>query len=266
MRDGTAAHITRAQVTPTRPKALHSQDFYQMFWVQNGTLRHHHQGGVKTLTEGAVVFIRPNDLHAMQGRGDDTLVVSLALHPDLITVLGERHTALSGQLFWADGIEILHRDTTALIALNKATMCLERTTLDPFSVEAFLLPLCAEMLTQNTSHDAPTWLTNAITAAADPAVFRAGAAGFVMQTGQSHPHVSRTLKRVMGISPSDLINHHRMTFAARKLTGTSETLNDIATNCGIPNLSHFHKVFSKAHGLTPHQFRRKYQRDVVQPD
>lgn len=266
LRGAAAVHIARAQVTPARPKALHSQNFYQLFWVQNGTVRHHLADGVTTLSEGALAFVRPNDRHALQGRGDDVLVVSLALLPSLVDALGKRHKVLQGQLFWASAMRILHLDSTALIALNQAAMRLERTDLDSFSVEAFLLPLCAELLLPDTPVDAPVWLTDAIFAATNPTVFRAGAAGFVAQTGQTHPHVSRTMKRVMGISPSEFINQQRMTFAARQLTSTSETLADIASDCGIPNLSHFHKLFRVTHGLTPHQFRRKYQRDVVQPE
>lgn len=266
LRGGTAAHITRAQVTSTRPKALHTQDFYELFWVQNGQIRHHQPEGVTLLTEGALVFMRPEDQHALQGRGDQALVVSLTLHPQLIDALGKRHKALPGQLFWADDVETLHLDTKALIGLNQAVLRLERTALDRFSVEAFLLPLCADLLKPVTDTASPDWLTHAVAAASHPSVFRQGAGGFVAQTGQTHPHVSRTMKRVMGISPSDFINQQRMLHAARQLTGTSETLADIASDCGVPNLSHFHKLFRVAHGLTPHQYRRKYQRDVVQPE
>tara|TARA_R110002051_G_scaffold183061_1_gene252665 strand:+ start:5080 stop:5913 length:834 start_codon:yes stop_codon:yes gene_type:complete len=266
LRGGTAVHVTRALVTPKRPAALHTQDFYQLFWVQNGTIRHHRPDGVATLSEGTVVFVRPDDHHALQGRGDQALVVSLTLHPSLIDALGKRHKSLPGQLFWAETAQVLHLDTKALIALNQATMRLERTPLDRFSVEAFLLPLCADLLRPEIAATAPEWLTHAVATAATPAVFRMGAAGFVAQTGQTHPHVSRTMKRVMGMSPSDFINQQRMTYAVRQLTGTSESLADIAADCGIPNLSHFHKLFRTAHGMTPHQYRRKYQRDVVQPE
>lgn len=266
LRDGSAVHITRAQVAPTRPKSLHTQDFPELFWVQNGQIRHHQPDSVSTITEGTVVFMRSGDSHALQGRGEHALVVSLTLHPSLIDALGKRHKALPNQFFWAGSPQSLHLDTNALIALNQATLKLERSPRDRLSVEAFLLPLCATWLKPDTPIGAPTWLTTAITAASDPAVFRQGAAGFVSLTGQTHPHVSRTLKRLTGHSPSEFINDKRMAHAALQLTGTSETLQDIATDCGIPNLSHFHKLFRSAHGLTPHQYRRKYQRDVVQPE
>lgn len=266
LKGGVAVHITRAQVTPTRPKALHSQDFHELFWVQNGHIRHHLPDGVASLSEGALVFMRAGDAHALQGRGSDALVVSLTLHPSLIDALGKRHAIIQGKFFWADTPQTLHLDTKALIHLNQATMRLENSPLDRFSVEAFLLPLFSELLTPDVPNDAPDWLLHAMTAANAPKVFREGAAGFVAQAGQSHAHVSRTMKRVTGISPSDFINEKRMTHAARQLTGTSESLQDIATDCGIPNLSHFHKLFRKTYKLTPHAYRRKFQRHVVQPE
>lgn len=266
LKGGVAAHITRAQVAPTRPKALHSQDFFELFWVQNGHIRHHLPDGVISLREGALVFMRTGDSHALQGRGDDALVVSLTLHPSLIDALGKRHTIVQGRFFWADAPVTLHLDTKALIHLNQATLKLENSPLDRFSVEAFLLPLFSELLTPETPTAAPEWLLYAMNAANNPAIFREGAAGFVAQTGQTHAHVSRTMKRVTGVSPSDFITEKRMTHAARQLTGTSETLQDIATDCGIPNLSHFHKLFRTTYKLTPHSYRRKFQRHVVQPE
>lgn len=264
--DGHAVHITRAQVTSARPKALHAQNFPELLWVQNGHIRHHQPHGTTTLPEGTVVFLRTGDSHALQGRGDYALVVSLTLDPAVIVALGKRHTTLKDQFFWADKPQILSRDINAMIALNQATLKLERSPRDTLAVEAFLLPLFAAWLKPDMPKGAPDWLTLAIAASVDPVVFRAGAAGFVAHTGQSHPHVSRTLKRLTGQSPSELINANRMAHAALQLTGTSETLADIATDCGIPNLSHFHKLFRAAFGVTPHHYRRKYQRDVVQPE
>lgn len=266
LRHGAAVHITRAQVAPMRPKALHCQDFPELLWVQNGKIRHHLPDGVTTLTEGDIVFIREGDTHALQGRGEQALVVSLTFHPQLIEALGKRHKALPNQYFWADAPQILHLDTKALIALNQATLKLERSPRDRFSAEAFLLPFFAAWLKPDTPDTAPDWLNAALIAADDPAVFREGAAGFVALTGQTHPHVSRTLKRLTGQSPSELINGKRMRHAALQLTGTAEPLTEIAADCGIPNLSHFHKLFRAAHGMTPHAYRRKYQRDVVQPE
>lgn len=261
---GTAVHIARAQITPARPKSLHGHDFYELFWVQNGQMRHHTPDGITTLPEGSLGFIRPGDTHGLQGRGEQALVVSLTLQPSLIDALGKRHPALVGQFFWADRLQVLHLDMHAMLGLNQAALTLERSALDPLSTEAFLLPICAG-LSKPPQASAPDWLLHAMAAAKSPAVFRDGAAGLVAQTGQTHPHVSRTMKQAIGISPSAFINDLRMIYAARQLTGTSDALADIAQDVGVPNLSHFHKLFKTHYRLTPHHYRRKFQRNVVQP-
>ena len=61
------------------------------------------------------------------------------------------------------------------------------------------------------------------------------------------------------------MNAKRMSFAARRLTGSGDSLSEIATDCGIPNLSHFHKLFRQTYGLTPQRYRKSHQRDIIQP-
>jgi len=244
LRGSAAVHITRAQLTPARPKSLHGHDFFELFWVQNGQVRHHVPSGIATLTEGSIGFIRPTDTHGLQGRGDDALIVSLTLDPNLIYALSLRHEDLRGQFFWADGPQIRQLDLQAMLALNQAALTLEQGPRDALATEAFLLPLFAS-LTRPAVTDAPDWLRDAVTKAKSPKVFRQGAAGLVALTGQTHPHVSRTMKAMMGISPSAFVNDLRMAHAARALSGTSDSLTDIAADIGIPNLSHFHNQMVK---------------------
>ncbi len=258
--------LTRATLTTARPKSLHDHDFYELFWVQNGTVRHHLPDRGDTLREGDVIFLQPGQPHAVQGRGEHALVVSLCIHPTTVKALAKRHPGLKGRLFWSPGGPVqTRRDIRQLAALNHTAVQLERSACDTLAAEAFLLPLCADLTADTYPDDAPAWLTAACTAAKGPAVFRDGSAGLVALTGKAHPHVSRTMRKFMGVTPSDYINRLRMAHAARALTTDGDPVAQIAADCGIPNMSHFHKLFRTAHGLTPLQYRQKYQRHVVQP-
>jgi AraC family cel operon transcriptional repressor len=263
---GTSIHLTRALLTPARPKALHTHDFTELFWVQNGTLRHHLPSGVETLTEGALILLRPGQPHALQGRGDAALAVSIAIHPDLVQSLDARLPSLP---FWLaeHGPARTHRDSRQLVTLNHAAGLLERGPCDSLAAEAFLLPLLADLIQHETGlpTGAPTWLHRACAMAHDPAIYRGGAATFVSATGQSHPHVSRSMRRWLGHSPTQYVNQIRMTQAARALTSDSEPMAEVAAAVGIANLSHFHKLFRSHHGVTPLHYRQQFQRDVVQP-
>jgi len=261
-------HLTRSILTSRRPKALHTQDFYTLVWVQNGHVRNHMAEATDDLAEGHVLFVRPGDVHALQGRGEAPFVAALCLHPKLIKALPKRYPELSGHLFWAEGAapQKLYRDSLQLAALNQAANELERSARTQLAVEAFLLPLLSSLLpAHDIPAEAPEWLIAACEAARDPRVFQDGAAGLVATTGRGHPHVARSMRRWLGQSPSDFVNAQRMGFAAARLTGGSDTLAEIAEEIGIPNLSHFHKLFRAHHGITPQSYRRAHQRNVLQP-
>lgn len=261
-------HLVRSTLSTARPKALHAQTFHELIWVQNGHVRHHLRDTVQELSEGDLVFVRPTDHHALQGRGSDPMIVSLCLHPTLVRRLGNRHDFT--RFFWsgAPHPEIHHRDIRALSALNKAAMRLDRAPRTTLEAEAFLLPLLAELSDARMAlpDDAPLWLRDALHHAQDPEIFRQGAAGFVRLCGRAHPHVSRVTRQFTGQTPSALLNDLRMDYAARRLTGTRDALADIAAEVGLPNLSHFHKLFRARHGLTPFRYRKQHQHDVISPE
>ena len=266
LQNGARIHLSRGTLTNTRPKALHDHDFYELLWVQNGTVRHHLLDSAETLSEGDVIFLSPGQPHALQGRGEQALVVTLCIHPAVIDGLGQRHAGLQGRLFWATSpLTRAHRDIRQLAALNHAAMLLERSARDILAAEAFLLPLCADLTTNDHPPNLPAWLARACIGAQDPAVFRDGSTGLVALTGKAHAHVSRSMRRYLGVTPSDYINDIRMSYAARALITDADPVAQIATDCGIPNMSHFHKLFRATHGLTPLQYRQKFQRQVIQP-
>lgn len=259
---GSKVHLTRATLTPARPKSLHSHDYYELFWVQNGVVRHHLPTGIERLEEGDLILLSPGQLHAVQGKGEHSMIVSLCFHPSVVQGLRERHPGL-----WDEQKvpQHIHRDMKQLSALNHAALSLERGDRSALAAEAFLLPLLNDLEQRIEPSNAPDWLKQALSAAQDPAVFKDGAAGFVAQTGRAHAHVSRTMRKVTGLSPSEYINTVRMEYSARALTTDNESVAQIAMECGIPNMAHFHKLFRAHHGMTPLQYRNQFQRHVVQP-
>lgn len=268
-----SVHVTRAALGPTRPPTLHDHDFHELIWIASGRARHHLSDRTEDLAEGDLVFIRPHDIHGLQARGDGASVVVAAFHPDVIAAMGARHPSLAGRLFWSDSV---HPDRIPAARAQLAHVAallvrLDASGRDTLAAEAFLLPLCAALIDAGHAGvpplppEAPEWLVAACIAARDPVVFRDGAAGFARVAGRAHPHVSRTVRRFLDQSPSDYVNRQRMFHAARRLAGSSDSITDIATDCGIPNLSHFHKLFRQHHSTTPLQYRRARQRDLIQP-
>ena len=267
---GQAVHLIRTTLGKRRPKGLHTHDFFELIWVQNGRMRHHLSEGREDLAEGDLLFVASEHGHALQALEDHTLIVSTLFRAGLIQSIGARHAGLTGRYFWSGGPvpDRNRRNAAALADLNHAALALERGPRGPLAAEAFLLPLIDRLLaeTPDLPDDAPLWLREACAAAHRPEVFRDGAAGFVRAAGKAHAHVSRTAQAVLGQSPTDYINDRRMDHAERRLIGSDDTLKEIAEDCGIPNLSHFHKLFRARFGTTPQRYRAARQKSLVQPD
>lgn len=268
LQTGEDYYFARTVLSRKTPKALHGHDFYEVFWLNNGKALHKINGNSETLTEGDLRFIRPGDVHSLQAKEDESHVVNIAFPTNLIDGLHPRHGA-GGRFFWSketipDGT---HRDMKQLRELSKRALTLETAPRAALFAEAFLTPLLAELTAEAISvpEGTPDWLAKACLEARNPSVFRLGAAGLVKSAGRAHAHVSRTVKKHLGETPSDYVNRIRMERAARALAGSADALPDIAADLGIPNLSHFHRLFRTHHGMTPAEFRRRYQKNAIQP-
>lgn len=66
---------------------------------------------------------------------------------------------------------------------------------------------------------------------------------------------ARLVKRVFGITPSQLITKTRLAAASRLLRETGRGIADIALDCGFLDHSAFTRAFRLATGMTPTQFR-----------
>ncbi len=73
----------------------------------------------------------------------------------------------------------------------------------------------------------------------------------------SEPNFFRCFKQQYGITPVEYINQQRIQLATRLLYNTSYSISDICFACGYNHLNYFLKVFKKATGDTPANYRKK---------
>jgi len=66
---------------------------------------------------------------------------------------------------------------------------------------------------------------------------------------------SRFFKNRTGASFIDSLIEIRLGHASRKLIDTSESISEVAYNCGFNNISNFNRIFKKKKGCTPTEFR-----------
>ncbi len=69
---------------------------------------------------------------------------------------------------------------------------------------------------------------------------------------------SRFFRNRTGITFMDSLLEMRLGHASRLLIDTTESVAEIAYNCGFNNISNFNRLFKKKKGCTPREFRENY--------
>ncbi len=72
------------------------------------------------------------------------------------------------------------------------------------------------------------------------------------------PSFSRFFKQRTGISFIDSLLELRLGHSSRQLIDTTQSIAEIAYNCGFNNISNFNRLFKKKKGCTPKEFRENY--------
>ena len=71
-------------------------------------------------------------------------------------------------------------------------------------------------------------------------------------------HLAREFKRITGSTPGDYLLGKRISNAKKLLRFTNASVEEIGRSCGIVEAGYFTKVFKKAEGMTPREYRRKW--------
>ena len=92
----------------------------------------------------------------------------------------------------------------------------------------------------------------------EPENFRHGVRRLFELTDYSPEHVSRSIKKYLGVTPQQLILEYKLQNVTRDLIYTKLSINRIALQNGFQNYAYFNKVFIRRYECTPLHFRKKY--------
>jgi len=78
------------------------------------------------------------------------------------------------------------------------------------------------------------------------------------ESGYSRTHFLRTFRQSMGYSPHQWLTRLRIEEAKIRLQKASNSIIDIALDCGFSSHGHFSSTFRRIVGVTPREYRRNY--------
>ncbi len=73
----------------------------------------------------------------------------------------------------------------------------------------------------------------------------------------SKPYLSKYIREKSGVTFQEVLKEERMKRAKLMLRETKQTVETIAANVGYENVEHFNRLFKKAYGMTPVQYKKQ---------
>ncbi|UCZ52019.1 AraC family transcriptional regulator [Bacillus shivajii] len=72
-----------------------------------------------------------------------------------------------------------------------------------------------------------------------------------------HPdYITRSMKKVTGVTPIQYLHYYRLTVAKQKLVNENLDLKTISSEAGFKDVSYFSRIFKQKEGITPGEYRR----------
>jgi AraC family cel operon transcriptional repressor len=248
---------------------LHSHDFHEIFWIENGSGVEHRTGGLPaTLLEpGVVALVAAEDGHGFAASGSGGCrMANLAFPRPWWEALHHRTCPGEPDPFALGSVRRFAFGAAVVPELTQLSEELDRGARGPATAERALLNLMYLIRTHasGAANQAPAWLVELLRTLEQPAVLRGGTRALVQRSRRSPEHLAREVRRWYGRTPTDLINDARIAWAARLLAEGETTPLDACLACGLTNLGHFYQLFRQRMGDSPSRWASR-QRRIVQP-
>lgn len=245
----------------TRP---HYHDYFEIFWIIEGCIKHVLETDVVLLQPGDIVFIRPEDKHDHVAENDAPYVMlnitfTKKTAEELFAFLGEGFP--SKELLTASTPPTVHLSSSEFSSLNSRMRTISAIPLDDTatlktSMRMELFHIFTKYFSkQRLQVDAiPLWLDD-LCSRMRQGGFVEGAENMFALTDRSREHVCRSIKKYLGVTVTEFVNDLRLSFIANMLLNSNYTVTKIVFDSGFDNISWASLLFKRKYGMTMRQFR-----------
>lgn len=263
----TVCHFHRTDLRTQGDPTLHSHDFHEVFWIEEGEGWELRPDGPVALAPGMVALVEAADVHGFTtDRGHRCRMANLAFPRTVWQGLRSRVLADATDPFTPTAARRFRLPATCVPHLIDCAEEIGAGARDLAAAERFLLNvlwLIRKHLGPPVS-PIPAWLSEAIATLSQPACLRDGTAHLVRVSGRSPAHLAREVRRWYDRTPTDVVNDARIAWAARQLAARDVTPLEICLECGLANLGHFYRLFRARMGDSPSRWADR-QRRILQP-
>lgn len=246
----------------------HYHDYFELFLLLDGEANHLVNGHRLALSKGALVFIRPSDVHdyaIREGKVFSMLNITFTAQTAelLKEYLGEgfpSNALLSSALPPQVVLDAAELD----YVLSHMTTIRTIDECDHKRVQTSLRILVFRILTrffagytEQSVNVAPAWLEELCEEMKRNGNFTYGIERMLELTEKSREHLSRSMKKYKGITLSEFVNDLRLRFIANMLRNSNHDIADIIFESGFGNISWASELFKKKYRKTMSEYRKE---------
>lgn len=247
----------------------HQHEFYEFFYIIQGSVTHIINGHEEILGIGDVRFIPPMCNHAIYSKGGSLhrdFVIPKEYFEKLCELLGiENSFFLESPLSssWTLTLKQIDHieEQVTLFTSDDSNNLQRKRCLGLNLVNTILTLLCDLQYNKNKLEKAlPFCVQNLIDNINTPDFFINSSIGSaIKKMGYTTSYVSHIFKRHVGKSISDYVKEKRLLHIEHYLRNTTYSLQEICTFVGLKNLSHLNNLFKEKHGISPIKYRKQHK-------
>jgi AraC family transcriptional regulator, dual regulator of chb operon len=266
-------HVAVTRLRPGQRTFEHTHDFVELFLVEEGVGVHCWNGRDLPLRRGALVFVRPEDVHSYRSGSRARLTfVNLAFPADwwrgflgLMSPPADLESQIAGDP--PGHVQLAPPETQSCAQALHDLM--ERGVAEPALLPSVVAQLTGRLLQPTTRWMAapgvPDWLVQVLRDFADPELVAKPIAFWQKRAGVSPEHLARTCRRHLGAPPTVLLNRARVELVQTRLRQGEDKIAALALDAGFQNLGFFYRCFRRFAGCTPKEWQARHAAGVTVP-
>ena len=251
---------------------FHTHDFYEIFYILEGSIDHEINGTRSRLHAGDIVFTTPSDVHSFfrepgnRCKHRDIIIrpqffqtvchfidedfqhaYDKNLLPKVVRLSQERLESYENRIINV----ILTSSTNATFHLASAkTLCIS------------LLNNLIEVEKKQVDNHYPMWFRELLARFHMNDFLREGLDEILSPFHFSRSYMCRAFHKYLNCTMTDYLNEVRLQQATFLLQYTDDTILSICHDIGFSSISYFNKLFKEKYGMSPNAFRKiKHTKD-----
>ena len=245
----------------------HSHDFYEIFYILEGTIQHDMNGTVSTLSPGDIVFTNLGDVHSFFRESSNDcrhrdIIVRADFFEEVCNFIGKEFSEA-----------YQHNTLPKIVSLpfdqiKQYEAHIQNAILTPDSASTYRLSMFKTLLVsflscliektvEKESTYYPLWVRDLLARFHMNDFLKSGLDEILKPYHFNHSYICRTFQKYMNCTMTDYLNNIRLEYAAFQLQYTDNTIISICNNIGFSSVSYFNKVFKQKYLVSPHIFRKQ---------